>query len=261
MIPLDEILTKTYLIPFLLVFSRMLAFFSVAPLFSISGFPNQGKIALAGFLSIMILFLRGMHVTPIELDYITIAGQMLGEILVGLVMGFIVGLVFAALQLAGYLMGFQMGFAVANVLDPMGRDQASVLGEFIFLFGLLSFLNIDGHHILLKGMVDSYDIIPIGGLHAGGGAMEMMATMFQTYFSTALKVALPVLGIVLMLDISLGIVARTVPQMNVFFVGLPLKTLVGIFVLYLSFTFLNELMKIEFYSFFKQFYSFMHSLV
>ena len=259
MIPLDEILTKTYMVPFLLIFARMLAFFGVAPLFSASGFPNQGKIALAGFLSIIILFLRGTSIPTIELELLPLAGLILGEVLVGLTMGFIVGLVFAALQLGGYLIGFQMGFAVANVLDPVSGDQVSILGQFIFLFGLLTFLNIDGHHVFIKGMVDSFDIVPVGAMKANAQIVEMIASMFQSYFWTAMKVALPILGIVLILDLSLGIVARTVPQMNVFFVGLPLKTLVGIFTLYISFSFLNELMKIEFYSMYKDFYAFIHA--
>jgi flagellar biosynthetic protein FliR len=259
--PIDEILLKTYLLPFILIMARMLAFFGVAPLFSASGFPTQGKIALAGFLSIIILFLRGTHVPHIELEFLPFAGLIISEILVGFVLGFIVGLVFAALQLAGYIMGYQMGFAVSNVLDPVSGDQTSVLGQFIFLFGLLAFLGINGHHVLISGMTESFDIIPLGALHTSGGLVDMMASIFQSYFITAIKVALPVLGIVLMLDVSLGIVARTVPQMNVFLVGLPLKTLVGIFMLFISFSFLNELMQIEFYAMLRNFYLFMHALV
>lgn len=258
--PFDEILLRNYMLPFILILARMLAFFSVAPLFSASGFPTQGKIALAGFLSIIILFLRGTPVAPMELDLWPFAGLIASEVLIGMLMGFIVGLVFAAFQLAGYIMGYQMGFAVSNVLDPISGDQTSVLGQFIFLFGLLAFLGIEGHHVLIKGMTESFEIVPIGTLSASGGLVDMMGTMFQSYFVTAIKVALPVLGIVLILDVSLGIVARTVPQMNVFLVGLPLKTLVGIFMLFISFSFLNELMKLEFDQMLRNFYSFLHAL-
>ncbi len=114
----------------------MIAFFGVAPIFSATGFPNQAKIGLAGFLAVIILFLRGTDIPSIELEFWSIATLAMGEILVGMILGFIVGLLFAAMQLAGYIMGYQMGFAVANVLDPVGGDQVSVLGEFIFLFGL-----------------------------------------------------------------------------------------------------------------------------
>lgn len=238
----------------------MIAFFGIAPIFSATGFPNQAKIGLAGFLAAIILFLRGTEIPNIELEFWSIATLAAGEILVGMILGFIVGLLFAAMQLAGYIMGYQMGFAVANVLDPIGGDQVSVLGEFIFLFGLLTFLNVDGHHMFLIGMTESYDIVPLGKAGMDFNLVNMMAGLFQTYFSIAIKMSLPILGIILMLDVSLGIVARTVPQMNVFMVGLPLKTLIGIFIMFISFSFLRELMRLEVYDLMIDFYKFVHTL-
>ncbi|MBU1023515.1 flagellar biosynthetic protein FliR [bacterium] len=258
--PLDEILLKIYLIPFILILVRMLAFFGIAPLFSSSGFPNQGKVLLSAFLALIILFLRGSEIPVIELDLLPLVGLVIGEALAGMVLGFIVGLIFASIQLAGYIMGYQMGFAVANVLDPVSGEQSSVLGQFLFLFGLLTFLNIDGHHLLIIGMVESFDIMPVGAFHANMGLVDLMASLFQAYFSVAIKIALPVLGMILMVDISLGIVARTVPQMNVFLIGMPLKTLVGIFTLFAGFSFLTQLMKYEIYNFIEKFYTFVHGM-
>ena len=260
-LPLDEILLRGYFIPFLLILFRMLAFFSIAPLFSASGFPNQGKIALAGFLSIIILFLRGTSYDPIELDLWIIAGVAATEVLIGLVLGFIVGLLFAAMQLAGYIMGYQMGFAIANVLDPVGGVQSSVLGQFLFLFALLTFLDINGHHLIIQGMVESYDIVPIGSAAANLALSDFMGILFQNYFYLAMKLALPILGIILMVDVSLGIVARTVPQMNVFLIGMPLKTLVGISTMLFAFSFLHQLMKLEIFAMVQDFYTMVHGMV
>lgn len=260
-IPLDEILLTTYMIPFLLILIRMLGFFGVAPLFSSSGFPNQGKVILAGCLAFMILFLRGTEVPPIELNFWTFAGFAIGEVLIGMILGFVVGLIFAAMQLAGYIMGYQMGFAVANVLDPVSGGQSSVLGQFLFLFGLLTFLNIDGHHIMISGMVDSFDIMPIGAFDPSYDLIHLMGGLFQEYFSVAIKIALPILGIIIMIDVSLGIVARTVPQMNVFLIGMPLKTMLGIFTLYAGFSFLHKLMEYEIYSMLLNIYDFIHAMV
>lgn len=237
----------------------MLAFFMVAPIFSATGFPNQAKVGLAAFLAIIILFLRGADMPPISLDLISISALVIGEVLIGLILGFIVGLLFAAMQLAGYIMGYQMGFAVANVLDPVQGAQVSVLGQFIFLFGLLTFLNIDAHHMFLIGMTESYDIIPVGTISPDFDLVTVMGSLFHTYFTIALKLALPVLGIILMLDVSLGIVARTVPQMNVFLVGLPLKTLVGIFTLLISFSFMHMLIEYEIANLITDFYIFMRT--
>ncbi|MCD6217921.1 flagellar biosynthetic protein FliR [bacterium] len=260
-IPLDEILLTTYLIPFMLILIRMLGFFGVAPLFSASGFPNQGKVLLAAFFAFIILFLRGSEIPAIELDFWMLAGLAIGEAVIGMVFGFIVGLIFAAMQLAGYIMGYQMGFAVANVLDPVSGGQSSVLGQFLFLFGLLTFLNIDGHHMVISGMVDSFDIMPVGAFSLNFALVGMMAGFFQTYFSVAIKIALPILGIIIMIDVSLGIVARTVPQMNVFLIGMPLKTLIGLFTLYAGFSFLHKLMEHEIYSMILDFYEFVHAMV
>ncbi len=259
--PLNEILMTTYMIPFMLILIRMLGFFGVAPLFSSQGFPNQGKVLLAAFLAFIILFIRGSEIPVIELDFWMLVGFAIGEAVVGMLFGFIVGLIFAAMQLAGYIMGYQMGFAVANVLDPVSGGQSSVLGQFLFLFGLLTFLNIDGHHMVLSGMVDSFDIMPVGAFSLNFALVDMMAGLFQTYFSVAIKIALPILGIIIMIDVSLGIVARTVPQMNVFLIGMPLKTLVGIFTLYAGFSFLHKLMEHEIYSMILDFYKFVHTMV
>jgi flagellar biosynthetic protein FliR len=167
------------------------------------------------------------------------------EMGVGLLMGYAVSLLFAGLQFAGMLMGYQMGFAVANVLDPTSRERVSIIGQFIFIFGVLYFFTLDGHHMLIRALIRSYDMAPPMGVGLTGGTVVIVIKMFTQMFIIGLQIALPIVGTLFLIDVSLGIVAKTVPQMNVFIIGLPLKTLVGLTILAMTFGLISFFMRVE----------------
>lgn len=153
------------------------------------------------------------------------------ELLLGMVLGFVAALLFAAVQLAGELVDTDMGFAIARTVDPLSGVQLPLVGNLKYIFALLIFLSVDGHHLLLQAVRDSYLVIPLGGVVVGEAAVAHLVRMGGALFLTALAIAAPAVGALFLTSLALGVMARSVPQMNVFVVGLPLRILVGIFLL------------------------------
>ena len=208
---------------FLLVFMRITAFFVTLPLFSYRNIPNMHKIGFS-FLLAWIMFIA-MEPPSIEIDgeYFML---ILKEALFGLLTGFTAYFIIAAVQIAGSFIDFQMGFAIANVIDPQTGAQSPLIGQFLYTFALLLMLSVNAHHLLLDGVFYSYQFVPIDQLYLPLGkenVIEFIVRSFNSMFLIAFQMSIPVVGSLFLVDIALGIVARTVPQLNIFVVGLPLK--------------------------------------
>jgi flagellar biosynthetic protein FliR len=253
-------LIETYLFTYLVILIRVTSFFYTAPVFGGTTLPAQAKIGLAAIFSAMIAVVSGPIQIAVPVTIVETMVLVAGEVAFGLTLGYAVSMVFAGIQLAGVLIGYQMGFAVANVLDPVTNDQVSIVGQFLFLFGLLYFLAMNAHHVLLIGIADSFAIAPAGSFSVSQGAVSWMVQVFTHMFWLGMKIAMPVVGVIFLVDVALGIVAKTVPQMNVFIVGLPLKSLLGLFVLALGFPFFALVMRFDFQRMVNDFYGMMHVL-
>lgn len=216
-----------YLATFLLVLARITAFMAVFPIFAVSGIPVLVKIGLGFILALVVTPVVGAVEPGGSFGY---ALDVAGEVLVGLAIGLTAGMVFYALRIGGQLMGMTMGFAVAELLDPTGA-QNNVVAEFMFLLGLIFFFSIDGHHAVISALAKSFEVIPLTGGAATGSAALLVARFIGGIFSTALQLAAPVLAVMLVVDLSLGLMVRMVPQINVFMLGFPLKVAAGLLVL------------------------------
>lgn len=156
------------------------------------------------------------------------------EAMVGLFIGFIAALMMSAIQIAGGFIDFQMGFAIANVIDPQTGAQSPLMGQYLSIIALLVLLTVNGHHLLMDGIFYSYNFIPIDQLMIPFGnenVAEFVILSFNKMFLIAFQMSLPIVGTLFLVDIALGIVARTVPQLNIFVVGLPIKIGVSFLVL------------------------------
>jgi flagellar biosynthetic protein FliR len=154
----------------------------------------------------------------------------LKEALVGLSLGFVAILIIYTVQVAGAFIDFQMGFLIANLVDPQTGAQIPIIGNLKFFLTLLFLLSIDAHHLLIEGVIRSYHLVPVDQyfIAIGSGPTAWLVThVFADMFLSALQLALPIVGALFLVDVSLGILARTVPQINVFIVGLPLKIFTG----------------------------------
>ncbi|NLB19019.1 MAG: flagellar type III secretion system protein FliR [Syntrophomonadaceae bacterium] len=213
---------------FLLVVGRLSGLFISTPVWSSRQIPTQVKV----FFILMFSALVSM-VTPVDATaalagpgYFFLALGM--EVLVGYAMGFVAYVVFAGIQLAGQLMDMQMGFGLVNVIDPQSGTQVPLIGNFQFLVALMVFLSVNGHHLVLSALNDSYKYIPVLGANLDGNFFNFMMNMGGYMFVIGVKLATPVVAALFLADIALGFIARTVPQMHVFIIGLPMKIGVGL---------------------------------
>jgi flagellar biosynthetic protein FliR len=156
---------------------------------------------------------------------------LVGEMVIGLIIGFVFQFVFGAVQFAGQNIDFVMGYSIVNVIDPIYGTQASLIGSFKNILALLVFLVTNSHHYIITALYQSYEQIPIFGVAVGKDVTEAMVNMFGNMLVTGLKIGIPVIGAIFVAEVALGLIARTMPQMPVFFVGIPLKLFVGTLIL------------------------------
>jgi flagellar biosynthetic protein FliR len=220
----------------LLVFSRLAGFFVTVPVFSTrTGVPITFRVGIAAFVALIVFFSSGTQ-TPIPLDANFIL-LIVRESLIGILLGFIAYLFFTVVQIAGAFIDMQMGFGIANVIDPMTGAQSPIFGTFKFIVAILLFLTFDAHHYLLIGIMDSYQYLPLDNTFFGkfeeGNISEYIAKSFGIVFSLAFQMAAPIVAAMFLVDVALGVLAKTAPQFNIFVVGMPLKIIVGLIITFL----------------------------
>ncbi len=161
-------------------------------------------------------------------DLFSLGLSIAGEMFIGIILGFAGKLVFAGIQLAGQLVGFQMGFSIVNIIDPVTSGQVSIIAEFQYLLAGLLFLAVDGHHMMIAAISESYRVLPVLGFHMSGGLVQNLVALSGNMFVVAVKISAPIVAALMFANIGLGLVARTVPQINIFIVGFPLQIAIGL---------------------------------
>lgn len=215
----------------LLIIARVSAFFIVLPLFSHRTIPATHRIAFAVILSWMMYYT--LEVEPFEIngDYILL---IIKEVILGLFIGLLAYIIMSAVQIAGGFIDFQMGFAMANVIDPQTGAQTPLIGQFLNTLALLLLLALNGHHLLLDGIFYSYQFMPMEMVWPAFGQENYVVFIMKTFagvFAVAFQMSIPIVATIFLVDIALGITARTVPQLNIFVIGFPIKIAVGFLVL------------------------------
>lgn len=213
---------------FVLVFFRVLSLCLVAPIFGNRAVPAQIKAGL-GFVTALVLMPLVMQTQPAQVHpWTAFPVLILQESSVGFVIGVVASLLFAAAQLSGEILDRYMGFGLAHLIDPEFDEETSLVSEFENLVALMLFLAIGGHHILLLGLCESFELIPLGGVRCDSAiAMEIVRVTGQV-FPVAIKLTAPAFVILIVTTVVEGLIARFVPQMNVLVIGLPLKIAVGL---------------------------------
>ena len=217
------------IISFLFVFIRVGIIFSMIPFFGAEILPRRITAVIAFFLSLVLMPIVPPAVVTIEsLNVLTLVVLVVHELLIGLCLGLAVNVIFAGVQIAGQLMGFQMGFAIANVVDPMTGEDAPITSNVLYITTFLLFLSFGGHHLLIKALVESYYIIPMEARFPHQSYLVAALTYAAQMFIIAIKVASPVIGVLLLINVAFAITARAIPQMNVFIMAFPLTIAIGL---------------------------------
>ena len=232
---------------FLFVFFRVGALILFVPVLGSRQVPVSMKIGLILFTSIVIFPLVQARPLPEPQGIFDLAVFLLSDVTIGLGIAYITRLIFAAVQIAGTVVDFQMGFGVVNVIDPQTDTQVSVTAQFHNIVAVLIFLAVDAHHFILQAIVESFFIINPAEINFSSLTPEYMLYLFSGTFTTAVKIAAPIMAILFFLSVGLGLVARTVPQMNVFIVGFPLQIGVGLLMVGLSLSFFTVLVQQQMY--------------
>ncbi len=223
---------------FILVLARVSPLFLLAPIFSSRMLPARarGVVAVAISFGIAPLALHGQH---LNLDGLNLAGLIGKELLVGLSYSFALAAVFAAISVAGSLMDTAMGFSFGSLIDPITGTQSPILTQLYAMVGVLVFIAIDGDHWMIEGLARSYQLVPIGKFPSITSIVGGADHAFVSIFGSAIELAAPVLLAVLLTDCAMGLVARVMPQLNVFAVGFPAKIAVGLLVMGVSLPFVG----------------------
>lgn len=215
---------------FLLVMMRIHTLFVVAPFFSSGIIPYRLRALLAFFVSLIIFPLlmqkTGMKLTGNMMEY---GGLVLREIIIGVYLGFLASVIFTAFQLAGQYFAVQLGFGFSEVVDPMSQVSVPIIGQLQNMIGLVIFLYLQGHHFLIQAIYRSFELAPV--ISTSNGALEthmkLLIYSFSGMFLVALKIALPILATVFLVTVSMGVLAKAAPQMNIMMLGFPFKIVIA----------------------------------
>lgn len=219
----------------MLVLVRLSGIFLMAPLFGTLAVPARLKAMLALGLSFCVYpMLLGSAKAAPALEVVIDQGLSLWglgpllatELGIGLLLGFGATLPVAGMQIGGRVVAQQIGFGLAEVFNP-SQEQGGIVSQLFYLMAILVFVLFDGHRLLLLTLVESFDRVPPGMFRFDGAVVDLIIGLLGSMLTLALKVAAPLLCLVLLQTIAIGFIARTVPQMNILSVGFAIRILLG----------------------------------
>jgi flagellar biosynthetic protein FliR len=216
---------------FLLVFVRCSAMLFSSPLFGAQNVPLQVRIfttmALAGALT----FTVKANIGQPPADMWTLVMAVGHEIVAGLLIGVFMSLILQAAEMAGSFIDLQMGLSSSQALNPVTGVSVSIIAQFKYMLGLVIFLNIDGHHVMLNAFVHSYEAMPAPTVAMLPSLQTSFVGLITQLSLLALQIAAPVAAVSIVVDAAMGVINKAVPQMQIFLVGLPAKIIVGMLAL------------------------------
>lgn len=225
------------ILAFALVLLRVLAFFIAWPVFGTQLVPNSVKILLAIIFSLTVF--PALHFSNPEL--LTMGDNLIllvvRESAIGLVLGFSLRAFFYAISVAGEITSVTMGINSAQLFNPASGENSNVFEQFQLVLATLFFLTINGHHLFIQGLAHSFELIPVSSVGFNYKAFAGFSTIAQKTMLMGLKMSAPVLVAVLMANLSMGIVGRAVPQINVLVTSFPVTIMVGIAVMFVCIPF------------------------
>lgn len=212
----------------LLGFTRASGMIMSAPIFQSRNIPPQVKVVLAFGLALLVApFIVGV-IDFKQYTFGMAVFTLLQELLIGLIMGFMINLTMYAIQIAGYFFDVQMGFSMINILDPTTGSQIPLMGQINYIMASLIFLAINGHHTVITSFIQSYQVIRPGMFLVKKEAIGVFVMAFSNMFYLGFKIGIPIMGTIFLTDVAMGIIAKLIPQINVFMIGFPVKIILGL---------------------------------
>ena len=203
------------------------------PIFSSRNVPNQYKLAFGILLTIIILPWGDQVDEEAALTLVPFAFAILRELIVGMLIGFAATLTFGVFQIAAKVMELGSGFNAGQIFNPTIGDIGSAFDQMFVMVIMLIFLISNGHHVFILGIQRTFEILPVLSPFPEF-SLPLLVKYFSSFFAIGIQLAMPVFGAILLADLSLGLLAKVAPQIQVFFLGLPIKVGLGLLGLYLS---------------------------
>ncbi|ATJ84676.1 flagellar biosynthetic protein FliR [Halomonas beimenensis] len=233
---------QAWLVAFLWPFTRITGLMLTSPLWGHSSVPRQAKLGLAGALTVVM----APVIPPMpEVPLISWAGLgiIVEQLLIGAAMGLVMRVTLVVVQATGEFIGLQMGLAFATFFDPSSGTNMMVLSRILYMITLLMFLAFDGHLVVIEILATSFEALPIGLGRYDPAAFEMLARYGGTIFVSGMLLALPLVAALLIINLSLGILNRSAPQLTVFNIGFPSSLTVGLILLMVLMTDLSRFLE------------------
>jgi len=209
---------------FLLIFARVVALVQAAPLLSSQAVPQTAKLGLSLFIAVAVIPWVGAQGYPVPESVGLYFLLVLGEVAIGLLLAFFLNIVFVVFQVAGQFFSLQMGFGASEVFDPLAQIEVPLMGQFLNLVGMFTFLTIGGaQKLLLVGVYRSFQALRAVDLVAGRTALfPLLVRSLGQLFMQALTISFPILGTLLLVYVTMGLLAKAAPQMNLLLMGFPI---------------------------------------
>lgn len=214
------------------------------PMLDVRAVPALWRLALAGTLATALAPAVVSAVPPgaVTLAWQPLVTEAVRSLVIGMMMGFTINLVFVAVRFAGDVAGMQIGFSIVNAFDPMSNSQISIISQLYHVLSVLLFFVTGAHMVLISAMFQSCLVLPPFVASAGmtGGAWHLLRE-FSTVFQIGLRIAAPIIIVLLLVSAAMGVIVKTVPQLNVLVVGFPVKIGVGLVTLGTSLVFFRQI--------------------
>lgn len=217
-----------------LVMVRIGGLVLAAPVLGSRNFPMVAKIGLTGLTAMLVTPSIAALKQTLPNEAIPFAMMGAGELMIGLMMGFVMTLVFASIQVGGQIMDMQTGFGMINVFNPALGTQFPIFGFFLFILAVLFLLVTNGHHLMLRAIVATFDKIPLGGFVVRRELLWEVSRWGSAMFYDGLMIAAPVAAAMLVAYAVMGLVGRVVPQIQLFVVGFPITIALSLFIVAIS---------------------------
>jgi len=219
---------ETQVYDFILVFARVSAIVAFAPIFGAKSVPTAIKAMIAFSLSLVFTGILSPLNATVETTSAGLLVQLMAEATIGVAIGFAASMIFEIIIFAGYIMDYMIGFGFINIVDPQSGSSISIFAFFYSFLGLILFLLVDGHHILIEIMVRSYELIPVFGGSLNAVSLSYISRMAGGIFYIGFQLAAPVFVIMFLVDFTLGMIGKAVPQFQILVVGFPIKISIGL---------------------------------
>ncbi len=214
-----------------LVFLRVVPIFLIAPFFNNNAIPTMAKIFLALIVSYIVFFSIKGFTFDVDKGLLLLAVMGIKEVITGMVIAYSINFIFYGVSFAGMLIGFDIGLSMASAFDPTMDMENNIIGQIFNFVAVLVLLTINGHHYIIRAVSYSFNIIPIGTYVINKNVMQLLINYSAGVFVLAVKIAAPIMISFFLIHIAAGLIARIIPQMQVFFVIQPLQIGLGLFLL------------------------------